>query len=725
MTALRQESFAAGELAPALHGRTSLAQYGAGARQLLNFFISPQGVALNRPGTRHVYSLPGAATGFGRLIPFDGGDGEGFVLCFRETISIYRLGAGANALGAGAPFTLPNPYLAEHAKDIHYAQSGRALFLAHPLQTPRMLIRRGHWDWALEDLDFTRDAATFSTVHGAGILSYGTTVDETHIPRRWQWAVTSVTAGVESLPRVVTHKVTSAVNPAPNGLAPTEVPITGDAPVVLSWLDTNEPPVAGVTEWRVYRGRDGVFGYIGSSRMREADPPLQLFQDLGEEPDYALQPPKGTHPFELYDTAGVFIGDNFPAAVGFFQGRLWFGGGKLEPAMLWGSRVDDYTNFDTFLPSVEDEALRLELAGRRFESVRHLVGAESLLAHTSASVWRVGGEEPLSPSSFGARAHAELSTNTLAPILTDAAALICSATNDAVHELSFSDERARYIGSNLTLLAQHLFLNRDLVDWAYAREPFNLVWAVRDDGKLLCLQRVPEQEMCAWTLCETAGVVRSVAVIREEARDVLYLLVERDGLSRIEVLTDRLLPDLPEDGVPVVPHGIFLDAAYAADTASDSGLESVPHLAGLTVGVVSGADYLGTFEVPDGGMLPHPEGVTENAPIVIGLPYTCDLETLDAGGGADARGRQKNVTAISFEVEQSRGVKVGPSFGKLTEWRERQAGQPGMGLALRTEHVKVAVAGGWALPARACLRHDTPYPLAVLAVVREVELGER
>src|SRR5690606_31517420 len=60
-------SFAAGELAPEMYGRSDLRAYENGARRLRNVFIQPTGGVTRRPGLRHVAMLAGPA----RLVAFE------------------------------------------------------------------------------------------------------------------------------------------------------------------------------------------------------------------------------------------------------------------------------------------------------------------------------------------------------------------------------------------------------------------------------------------------------------------------------------------------------------------------------------------------------------------------------------------------------------------------------------------------------------------------------
>jgi hypothetical protein len=61
-----------------------------------------------------------------------------------------------------------------------------------------------------------------------------------------------------------------------------------------------------------------------------------------------------------------------------------------------------------------------------------------------------------------------------------------------------------------------------------------VVWAARDDGKLLAFTWQQEQQIWGWTLCETDGFVESVTSISESGEDRVYLCVRRtiSGVSR-------------------------------------------------------------------------------------------------------------------------------------------------------------------------------------------------
>lgn len=83
-----------------------------------------------------------------------------------------------------------------------------------------------------------------------------------------------------------------------------------------------------------------------------------------------------------------------------------------------------------------------------------------------------------------------------------------------------------------------------------------MLWCVLDDGRLLTLTYLVEQNVCAWTHHETQGSFRSVCSIPNRGYDEVWFAVERGGKYFIERLVQRLASKEPEDQ-------LFLDCAVS------------------------------------------------------------------------------------------------------------------------------------------------------------------
>jgi hypothetical protein len=138
-------SFAAGELAPELFGRSDLRAFENGARRLRNVVIQPTGGVARRPGLLHVAMLPGLA----RLIPFEFNTEQTYLLALTE-------GELRVFIGDALVATLPAPFSTAMQPQIAYTQSADTLLLFHPDVPPQRLTRSSHTAWTLAPLAFVQ-----------------------------------------------------------------------------------------------------------------------------------------------------------------------------------------------------------------------------------------------------------------------------------------------------------------------------------------------------------------------------------------------------------------------------------------------------------------------------------------------------------------------------------------------------------------------------------------
>jgi hypothetical protein len=140
-------------------------------------------------------------------------------------------------------------------------------------------------------------------------------------------------------------------------------------------------------------------------------------------------------------------------------------------------------------------------------------------------------------------------------------ALFVQDKGGAIRSLSYFFDSDSYRGRDLTITASHLLFGKTVVDWAYQETPFNCVWIVVDDGQLLGLTYMPDQEVVGWHRHDTDGFFESVCCLSEGGEDALYAVVRRtiDGQTKryLERFTSRFFTD-PRDAV-------FVDSALTYD----------------------------------------------------------------------------------------------------------------------------------------------------------------
>jgi hypothetical protein len=287
----------------------------------------------------------------------------------------------------------------------------------------------------------------------------------------------------------------------------------------LTWT-----PVDNALEYTVYGtagGDNGIFGYMGTSKKAE------FFWEL-ITPDYEEQPP---HYITRFERA-----DKHPHTASYFQQRLCYAQSTDEPQAVWMSRTGAFRNFATRSPLVDDDAVVFTVSGKQVNEVRHLIGMDQLLVLTLGTQNAVTGDADgvITPDAINMRTHGYNGASNVRPVTLGSEAIFIQARRSIVRSIGFEATREAYDGGDLTLFANHLTDSRELTDMAYAQTPHSIVWVLREDGVLLGLTYIRDQEIAGWHWHVTytsegtvASEIKSIAVIPEDGQDLVYMIVER------------------------------------------------------------------------------------------------------------------------------------------------------------------------------------------------------
>ena len=112
--------------------------------------------------------------------------------------------------------------------------------------------------------------------------------------------------------------------------------------------------------------------------------------------------------------------------------------------------------------------------------------------------------------------------------------------------------------------------------------------------------------------------------------------------------------------------------------------------------------------------------------IHVGLPYTCDFQTLDIENpqGGSLADRKKRINRIALIVESSRGIFAGPDENHLTEYKQRSSEKYGETMELFTGVVKMNIAATWNDNGRIFIRQSDPLPISIQAVILTGRLSD-
>ena len=174
-------------------------------------------------------------------------------------------------------------------------------------------------------------------------------------------------------------------------------------------------------------------------------------------------------------------------------------------------------------------------------------------------------------------------------------------------------------------------------------------------------------------------------------------------------------------GTTTIEDAFHVDSGLTYEGAATSVVSGLWHLEGKMVNTLADGAVISQQAVSN-GKISLPKASTK---VHVGLPITADLQTLPISleMEAFAQGRQKNVNKAWLRVYRSSGIKVGPTFDKLTEVKQRTTQPYGSPADLLSEEVSVMITPTWSDGGQICVRQTDPLPLSILSMVVDVALG--
>ena len=669
-------AFSAGVLGPGLHGRLDLDKYDLGLKIGENVFVHAHGGVSNRAGTTFIGEVQDSAD-VHRLIPFKRGDGTNYILVFGDqTMRVIK--DGAFVQDGGTDYSIATPFAATDIMDVDFVQSVDVMYFAHRSYYPRKMTRTSDTSWSFSNI------AIDPTIGRPGLVTFTDTESgDGNEKATYTYKVSAVTeGGIEGFPGDA-YETSSR-----------DVLDYRGCNVNLNW-----PDVAGADSYNVYRKRGGSYGYIGYSETSE-------FDDDNISADTSIAP---------YEAAGLFTtSDDYPGAVTIFQQRLIFASSNNLPETIWMSQVGDYENFSKSQILRDSDRVELDITGSTLNSVKYMIQLRELLVFAETGEWSVIGPQGGLPATNVAQTQYGYSgAGDVKPIVAEDTALFVDRTKRNVRDLRFALEQDGYTGNDLTIFSYHYFEGREIVDWAFQKNPFYLVWVVLDDGTLLSLTYKREHQVWAWARHDMGGDVENVAVIPEGGEDALYMIVKRtiggSQVRYIERMESRIFTTLAASYH--VDCGVTRSSGSALSTVT--GLD---HLEGETVSaLVDGVPYSGltvtggSVTLPDDGKVVH-----------VGLPFEAEIETLppainleDVGS---ARGRPIKANKVYIQVENTTQIKAGPSSARMYEYAHSSEGA-------YTGTVSVPLYPDWNREGTIIVKQTYPLPMTILGMAPDYTVG--
>lgn len=506
-----KNSLNGGELSPGMSARHDQPRFISGCHKLLNMVPLPCGGITKRPGFKYLGAAQiSDSSRSARLVPFIFSANEARMLEMCETsagnVVVRVWNSAGQSYGQQLTLPWPNGTLAT----VSFCQSADILYCASSKFRPAKIMRYSDTSWKYETINWMPQIAAPAIT---AITEQG---DGTGSRSNLYYTATAVDAetGEES-----GHGNVAVINVQP---------LSSDHHVLITVA-----PVAGASEYRIYKKRSGLFGYIG--RITNAG--AGVFEDTHIEADTEDTPPNHSDPFA----------QSYPSIVFMHQQRLGFASSNARPLTIWLSQAGNFQSMASSTPPKSDDAIEATLAAPEANRILWAQSDRSgLVFGTTGGEWLLTSGEgaAISPSDLSFQPQTYFGSEPGMPVLRAGASLLYLQRGGlAVREYGYSFSDDRYNSADLSLLARHILADNPVVAWCWQPEPHGIIWCVLYDGSIAGLTYLREHDVVAWHRHKTNGWIETIASMPgPNGATQVWTLCFRGNTRYVERLHDFVEP---------------------------------------------------------------------------------------------------------------------------------------------------------------------------------------
>lgn len=234
----------------------------------------------------------------------------------------------------------------------------------------------------------------------------------------------------------------------------------------------------------------------------------------------------------------------WPRAITYHQQRRFYAGTTTQPDTIWGSAIDDFTNFT---PGVEDaDAVEYIIASNKVNAIYWLASSNRLRVGTEGGIYTLWGgstTSSLTPTNVEADPENNLRAKRLRPIDLGNVTIFAQRSGKVLRELAYDFQSDGLVAPDITLVSENILgdtgdiADAGVTEMAFQQEPIPIVWCAKDDGNLAGLTYSRETDTVGWhnhIIGGTSPDVESVAVVPGSGQDRVWVQVKRtiNGVTR-------------------------------------------------------------------------------------------------------------------------------------------------------------------------------------------------
>lgn len=653
-----QSSFNSGEFSPKMTGRTDISQYPFGLRECTNLIPLIQGPLIKRPGTSFIVEAKSGIVV--RVVPFVFGTVQSYVIEFGNLYMRFIMNDGQIQI-AGVPVEVATSYLSSELFDLKFVQNADVMWILHPNHKTQELTRTSDTSWTMADIVNTD--GPYQDIQ----------------PDLLNLITPSAVTGTITLTAVSAVFVSTDVGRQFR---------FRDAATNWTWMEISSFTSSTVVT-AIIKGPD-LSSVTASNAWR-----------LGA----------------WSDTTG------YPSVGTFHQNRLVLAGTSSEPFIVDGSNSGDYRNFSPTLPDgtvTDAHSYRFPLLANEVNSIRWMESDErGMLIGTSGAEWLATASvlsASMTPTNLKILRVDNRGSANVSALKIGKVALYLQRSKKKIRKLAYTFNVDGFVAPDLNQIAEHI-TGTGIIEMAYQQEPVSVVWAVREDGKLIGFTFEDSENVIGWHVHDVGGLVKSICVIPNDENlfDELIMVVQRTINNGTRWYIEDLDSYWSFQSGALLKDATFIDSSLKYTGASTTVITGLAHLEGETVTIL-GDGLVQSDKVVSGGQITLDTAVTS---AVIGLRYKASAQTLRETIGSQngtTQNKTKRINRVAVRVNNSQNISIGPDATNME--KITQAG-------LFSGDIETVWPQGYDNLGEVRIEHDDPLPLEVNAIIKYQETYDR
>ena len=654
-------------------------------------------------------------------------------------------------------YKIPHPYTDTQLDDLRWAQSNDVLYFVHPDVSPRQLIRYNEDQWQMTEIDFTdgpyldtqqttenyivqdRLTTTLTPSDTSGTATFTASTDlfkATDVGRLIRYRGTTDDTGeisytgtgnqtyfdIPFFPKDEDNIEVYLVSSSGKRV----LKIGGGADYTIEDEQVKMQTAPSSSDLLIIRRQDSGSGEWGYGK-------IVTFSSATEVDVQIIRPLDSTNTSTDWRLGSWGDTTGYPKLITFHEQRLIFGNTYTQPLAIWGSQAFDFINFspDNILnlgDVDEDTSYTFVVASNILDEIKWVSSQRTLLLGTLNNVYNVSGgtnNASITPTSINIKKEVSVGSRTALITQTDTRTLFIGKLGRGIRSLGYRFEIDGYVAEDVNLFAEHIGKESNFKKIVYAEVPNKTFWILRENGTIVSMTYLPDQDVTGWarhTFGGTDVIVKDLAVIPTEKEDRVYFLIERtingQTVQYIEYLTEDFGNTLKEDAK-------YSDSLVTYSGSSISTITGLDHLEGEEVVILANGNIHPNRTITSGQLaLEYP--VTKAQ---IGLPYTCTMETIPIEAGIPFGTTQMTIQRIieaGINFLDSLNCQFGYSPIQLDTLTFRSASdRMDTSPPLFTGYKILKFPHGHELDSKIVVYQNQPLPVHIRAIVIKIEVTDK